>query len=355
MKEEIEEENLHEQTENMLKKIQEQLRLSEKALNFHIKPKQKLEEVEIPEVSKSVIIPKIKKSHQNIIKIKDSSFEFVNLEENFGKKPENAEFDDCCSICSSKIYFYKYICVVCKGCILCPKCEEEHDHPVIKCKFSQLSTLEDIYLYMNSRNPEMTNSQNNNFSFLNNIFFNKYELKLECNSNNFSMRPNSRKCIPITIQNLSSNELNCLQNKIILFGRNNKDLKIYTVKLDYILNKNEQVDTLITIESNDICKIYDFTVEIFSLVLDKLKSNILNFKVEINNDKEDEELNNFFKDYPKIAIEQKSIKQGIKKILDDTNNKYNPIIVMKYLKNCNGNVDDAFYNLGLQVNNNIII
>ena len=352
MKEEIEEDDIHAQTENMIKKIKEQMNLSEEALN--LQSKYKLDEVEISEISKSEIMPKSKNSNQNIIKIKDSSLEFVNLEENFNKKPENALFDDCCSICSSKIYFNKYICVVCRDCILCPKCEEDHDHPVVKCKFSQLSTLKDIYNYINTRNPEICINKNNSFGFLNN-FFNRYELKLESNSYNFTMRPNSKKNIPITIENLSSNELDCFQNKIILFGRNSKDLKIYSVKLDYKLNKSEQVDTFITIESQDNYKIYDFTIEIFSFVLNKLKSNILNFKVEINNDKEDEELNMFFRDYPKILIEPKSIKQGIKKILDDTNNKYNPIIVLQYLKNSNGNVEDAFYNLGLQINNNIII
>ena len=347
MKEE-EDEDIHLQTENVLNKIQEQMRLSEEALNLGNKPK--LEEVKVPEISKSVILPKSNKSNQNIIKIKDSSLEFVNLDENFSKKPENAPFDDCCSICSSKIYYCKYICIVCKDCILCQKCETEHKHPVLKCKFPQLSTLEHIYTYINTRNSEIKN-KNNNSNFLINIFSNKLELKLECNSNNFTMRPNSKKSIPISIQNLSSNELDCLSNKVVLFGRNNKDLKIYTVHLNHRLNKFEQIDTFINIESNDICKIYDFTIEIFSLKLNRLKSNILNFKVEINNDNEDEELNNYFKEYPKITIESKNIKKGIKKIMDDTNNKFNPIIVLQYLKNNNGDVDTTFFNLNNQINN----
>jgi len=355
MKEENENENenddIHAQTENMLKKIEEQMRLSKEVLNINKKPP-KLEKIDLPDISKSEILPKKNNlTNQNLIKIKDSALEFVNLEENFSKKPDNAPFDDFCSICSSKIYYIKYICIVCKDCILCQKCEGEHKHPVLKCKFNQLSTLEDIYTYINNNNTEIKNNQNNNQGFLSNFFFNKCEFKLECNSNSFSMRPNSQKFIPISITNLSNAEINCLKDKVVLFGRNSKDLNIYTVFLNNIINKSEQIDILIKIESNDICKIYDFTIELFSLVLNKLKSNVLNFKVEINNDKEDEELNNYFKEYPKITIESKNIKKGVKKILEDTNNKFNPIIVMQYLKNNNGNIDETFSNLTNNINN----
>ena len=123
-----EEEDIHLRTENILKKIQEQMRLAEEALNFE---RPKFEEVKEQGGSKSMVLSKAKNPHQNLIKIKDSSLEFVNLDENFAKKPANAIFDDCCSICSSKIYFNKYICVICENCILCPKCEVEHEHPVL--------------------------------------------------------------------------------------------------------------------------------------------------------------------------------------------------------------------------------
>ena len=174
------EDDIHIQTENMLKKIVQQLNLSKEALNFK-RPQPKFEKINLPDVSKSAKLPKTKKTNQNIIKIKDSSLEFVNLEENFVKKPENAPFDDICSICSSKIHYIKYICVVCKDCILCQKCEDEHKHPVLKCKFNQLSTLEDIYTYINTNNSEIKKNQKNNQGFLSNIFSNKFEFKLECN------------------------------------------------------------------------------------------------------------------------------------------------------------------------------
>ena len=347
-----EEEELHIKTQDVLKKIEEQMRLTEEALNYGGKPK--LEEVKLPDFSKSMTMPrKMKKSNQNLIKIEDSALEFVNLEENLAKKPDNAPFDDFCSICSSKIYFFKYICVVCKDCILCPKCEIEHEHPVLKCKFNQLSTLEHIYVYINTKNQEIKNSKAINLGFLSGIFSNKYEFKLECNSSSFTMRPNKKKFIPVTIHNLSSTEINCLKNKVVLFGRNNKDLKIYTVVLNDVINKSEQIEALVTIESNDICKIYDFSIEIFSLVLNKVKSNILNFKVEVNNDIEDEELDQYFMDYPKIKIESKDIKAGVKKVHEDTKKTYNPFTILEYLKNNNGNVNDTYLYLIKNNGNNI--
>ena len=346
--EKVQEDDIHTQTELMIKRIQEQMRLTQEVLNRGIT---RPNESDGFNPYKSMKLPSSKnenppKQHQNLIKIEDSSLEFVNLEENYAKKPENALFDDCCSICSSKIYFRKYICVVCKDCILCPKCEIEHEHPVLKCKSPPLSTLESVYVFINTRNQLVKDFKNNTSSgFLSNIFSKYYELKLESNSYEFTIRPNKKIRIPISISNLSGTEFDCGSNKVVLFGRNNKDLKIYTVCINDKLNKSEQTETFITIESNDICKVYDFTIELFSLLSSKLKNNILNFKIEVNNDNEEESLNDFFKEYPKVIIESKKIKEGVKKIYLDSKNKYDPLIILQYLKNNNGNVDEAFFEL----------
>jgi hypothetical protein len=326
-----EDEEIHNQTELMLQKIKEQMKITFETLQ---KPtnKKKVEE----------------KQNQNLIKIPDSELEFVNLEQDYAQKPENAIFDDICSICSSKIYYIKYICVVCTNCTLCPKCEIEHVHPVLKCKNKQFSKLEHAYIYINTKNQELKNSKNSSGSgFLSSIFSNKFELKLDCNSYAFTMRKNSKINIPITITNLSSSEIDCGTNKIALFGRNNKDLKVYSVYLKEKINKSQQIETSITIESNktEKEKKYDFTIEVFSLISNKLKSNILNFKVEINDDKDEDTLNEFFKDYPKIIIESKGIKEGVKKIYIDIKQKYDPMVILQYLKNNKGNVDDTFLEL----------
>ena len=345
--------DLFDQTEDISKKIEEQMRLTEEALNNFNEDKI----IRDKTYSKSMYLPRIKKKeNQNIVKIKDSSLEFVNLEENFSKKPEDALFDDCCSICSSKIYYIKYICVICKDCILCPKCEIEHEHPTLKCKFPQLSTLKDIYIYINTKNSEIKNNKNAG-GFLSDIFNNKSELKLECNSYQFSMRKNSKKIIPIVVYNLSGNDFDLKKNKIIIFARNNKDLNVHTKFLEGIMNKNDNLKIYVTVESVDICKTYDFTLELFSNSNAKLKSNELKFKVEINEDNDDDKLNEFFEkyqDFPEIFIEPANIKNAVKKILENTSTKFEPINILKSLKNNKGNIEETLNELSNKKINNIL-
>ena len=136
MKQENQDENknIYQETENVLQKMQEQLKLSEDALKK-------------PQYRRSMTVvnnPKIN-LNQNIVKIKDSSLEFVNIEDGFKEKPKDSPFDDICSICSSNIFTEKYLCLICKECILCQNCELNHLHPVIKWKNNQLSNLNKIY------------------------------------------------------------------------------------------------------------------------------------------------------------------------------------------------------------------
>ena len=350
-KEEEDVNDIVQQTENILKKIQEQMRLTEEVLSLS---KPNLEEVKSSDFSHSMMLPKSKKAPKNTFKIRESLQEFLNFDQNIDKKPEKSPFNDNCSFCNSKIYFNKYICIVC-DCILCPKCEINHEHPVLKCKFSQLSSLESIYIYINTKNQEVKNSRNNS-GFLSNIFSNKYELKMECTSNNFTMRPNSKKSIPITIHNLSNTDLDCEKNKVVIYGKNNKDLKVNITNINNKMNKNDFIETLVTIESNDKGKVYNFELEIYSSTMSsKLKSNILIFQVKINDDEIDEELNQFFKDYPKVTIESVNIKKGVKKIYEDTKHKHDPLTILFHLKKNNGNVDDTFYNLNYSNNNKLNI
>ena len=353
MKEKENKNDLFDQTEDISKKIEEQMRLTEEALNNFNEDKI----IRDKTYSKSMYLPRIKKKeNQNIVKIKDSSLEFVNLEENFSKKPEDALFDDCCSICSSKIYYIKYMCVICKDCILCPKCEIEHEHPTLKCKFPQLSTLKDIYIYINTKNSEIKNNKNAG-GFLSDIFNNKSELKLECNSYQFSMRKNSKKIIPIVVYNLSGNDFDLKKNKIIIFARNNKDLNVHTKFLEGVMNKNDNLKIYVTVESVDICKTYDFTLELFSNSNAKLKSNELKFKVEINEDSDDDKLNEFFEkyqDFPEIFIEPANIKNAVKKILENTSTKFEPINILKSLKNNKGNIEETLNELSNKKINNIL-
>lgn len=292
----------------------------------------------------------INKDKQNVVKLEDSNLEFVDINEDFSKKPHYAPFDEACSICSSKIYFKKYICIVCRDCVLCHNCQEDHLHPILKCKQAQLSNIQDIYSYLKNNNNEIKNmslekTKKNVKGLFSKFFSEKYELKLDCNSLNFSMRPNKRINIPITIQNLSGVPFNCEENNLTLFARGNKDLKVYEKKVEHILNKQEQIDVNMILESTEFCKIYYFTIELYTNEEIKLKTNILSFKLEVNKDEEDEELNEEFKNYPKIIVMNKNIKKGVKKILEDKTITQDPVTVMQFLKNNNGKIEETIKNL----------
>ena len=98
-------------------------------------------------------------------------------------------------------------------------------------------------------------------------------------------------------------------------------------------------------ESNDVQKKYYFSIELYTLEDIKFKSNTLSFTVEVNNDIEDELLNDEFKDYPKIIVMDKKIKKGVKEILEDKNITQDPVIVMQFLVNNKGNVEETIKNL----------
>ena len=56
------------------------------------------------------------------------------------------------------------------------------------------------------------------------------------------MRPNSKKDIPITIYNLSNTDFDCEKNKVTLYQRNNKNLKINSTYIKDKMNKNDQIE-----------------------------------------------------------------------------------------------------------------
>ena len=255
-----------------------------------------------------------------------------------------------CSICDGKIKNQKYICVICPDCILCPKCEETHIHPVLKCKSSQLSTLKDIYIYINKRNMVIQSFLKNEkdssgFKLFQDIFSEKYEIKLSSEYKTIYMRPNKSINIPITLQNISSNKVDCKLLHLFLISKNIKDLKVYDKELDLVINKREQNDVNILVESNNHISEYNFIVELYSLKNIKLKSNTLEFNIIVNDDEEEEELNEEFKEYPNIIISSKETKQGIKTIMENKLIKENPITIFQFLKNNNNDIDKTIDNL----------
>jgi hypothetical protein len=169
------------------------------------------------------------------------------------------------------------------------------------------------------------------------------------------MRPNKKLKIPITIQNLSKAPFDCSKNKLYLFTRNNKDLKVYEKSINSTLNAHQQIDVNMIIESNDVQKKYYFSIELYCIEDIKLKSNSLSCTVEVNDDIEDELLNEEFQEYPKIIVMNKTIKKGVKEILEDESITQDPVIVMQFLVNNKGDVKETIKNLKTMNSNKIIL
>ena len=269
----LEEEGLSSETEDVLKKIQEQLTLSEEALN---KTSYKR--------SVSLANPNINfNQNQNIVKIKDSSLEFVNIEDDFKNKPKDSPFDDICSICSSNIYLEKYLCLICKECILCPNCESNHLHPVIKWKNNQLSSLNKIFLFLSNCNKEIIDYNNKNKGGIFGINKPKYNFKLKSDIFKCSMKPNQKLEIPINIINLNNEIVDCNKLNLVLFGRNIKDLIVYNKEIKGKIKKEESIKTSINVESGKFCKMYHFEIGLFSSQDVELDFNTISFKVKVSN------------------------------------------------------------------------
>ena len=267
-------------------------------------------------------------------------------------------FNEICKSCGGQIKNIKYICVICPDCILCQKCESIHIHPVLKCKSIQLSSLKSVYIYMNKRNKVIQSFLKNEkdssvFGLFQDIFSAKYEINLSSPINKITMRPNKSIKIPITIQNLSSTKIECKLLQLYLLAKNIKDLKIYNYEIDLVINKREQNDIYMTVESNNHIGEYNFNVELYSIKNIKLKSNVLNFNIIVNDDEEEEELNEAFKDYLNIVVASKETKMGIKKIMENEDIKEDPITIFQFLKNNNNNVEKTLENLISKNSDNI--
>ena len=267
-------------------------------------------------------------------------------------------FNEICKSCGGQIKNIKYICVICPDCILCQKCESIHIHPVLKCKSIQLSSLKSVYIYMNKRNKVIQSFLKNEkdssvFGLFQDIFSAKYEINLSSPINKITMRPNKPIKIPITIQNLSSTKIECKLLQLYLLAKNIKDLKVYNYEIDLVINKREQNDIYMTVESNNHIGEYNFNVELYSIKNIKLKSNVLNFNIIVNDDEEEEELNETFKDYLNIVVASKETKMGIKKIMENEEIKEDPITIFQFLKNNNNNVEKTIENLISKNSDNI--
>ena len=234
------------------------------------------------------------------------------------------EFNTKCCLCNSVIQNTKYICIICANTSICKECEPKHNyHPLIKTNSIYFSTYEDIYTFIHR--TEKTKNKKNNIvsSILDSRVFNKTPkivyLKMIPFSYAFSMKPNSSLRLPLNIQNNSCNIINTpFQFHII--AKNTFDLCIPISTFE--INSFEPKETKafgITIKSCDTIKRYHNT----KLSLFSENNNILvhcpnvYINIETIEDQEEDELNEYFKNYPQVLVQNKANKLLLKQLIDE--------------------------------------
>jgi len=66
-------------------------------------------------------------------------------------------------------------------------------------------------------------------------------------------------------------------------------------------------------------------------------------------------IGDWVKDYPKITVMDKNIKKGVKKILEDKSIVQEPTLIMQFLVNNKGNIEETIKNLKSMDSNKIIL
>ena len=243
----------------------------------------------------SMIIEDNKKKDEEINRIKNNDDE-NNINNNYSlpvkdlNLPKNIFNSEVCTLCNKTLSSFKYICSICENCNLCEKCEDIHIHPCFKYKTMFLSNLPDTYKYID---------RNYNYKIpidskkMTKLIRKEYNLKIVPMTDlQFSLRPNKIIDIPVKILNLSDHEINSSQ--FIVLIKNNK-----------LININYEVDNIFSIKPHDeyelklLCRTSTsyskekINIEIYSAELKIRMSSRLNFdlEIEINEDKQDDELN----------------------------------------------------------------
>jgi len=280
--------------------------------------------------------------------------EFVNIKSDFKKPPADAIYNDVCTICSGNIFFIKYSCCICRDMIVCDQCEGGHSHPMIKFKEKELKTKEEVLGYMvkdtldyNDKEKDIGKVDKGMFKKLrelsDNIFDGKkYKLRLHSFTAKFSVRPNKRFKIPIVLLNETNKTIpNC---NILVLTRHNKDLKITPINLGCDIFPKEQHELVLECESNTQLKTYDFEIIVYSPTA-KIEAEPLKMQVEVNNDMEEENMNEFLAMYSKILSIPKKEKEIIIRIVKNGISIKHPYIIYNILVRNGWDIDGSMEEL----------
>jgi hypothetical protein len=229
------------------------------------------------------------------------------------------EIINICTICKKVIKDkIKYECCLCDKCILCQKCEEDHDHPCIKFKIGKtlLSNLLDCHSFISQKHNFPNNLP---ISFIKNIFNNTYDLLLQlCIDDHIEIRPNKSFELPILIKNYSEQPINT--DDFILIIKNYTKINIeYEIPKKTIIHPKNFLKVNLNCNSKDDTGREIIHIEVYSSTIKIRESKFSNINIDlmVSNDEEDEELNKKFIFYPKIQLLNKLRKKMLLYIFDN--------------------------------------
>lgn len=297
-------------------------------------------------------IQSMKNKENKILSLENENIDdFVHISSEHINKPKNRIFDDICSVCSSKIFYEKYICCICTNCSLCTNCEHCHNyHPLIKVNCQNISNLDEIYHFLSTH--QMKNKKPSTSSFFEDVFkLNTVEFKLEICSTYCSMRQNSILKLPIYIQNMSDKKIDKRVN-LYLVPKSSKDLYIPILKLRDGFDKNEGREYELEVRSNSNLKLFDFKVELYcSDDSVKISCDTVNMKIEVNVDADEDLINAKYAQFNRILIQSKHHKKMLDLLINEVErekvlnnemfNEISPIVVLHYFLNNDWNYEDT--------------
>ena len=204
--------------------------------------------------------------------------------------PDNIFSSEVCTFCFNTMTSSKYICSICENCNLCEKCESIHLHPCFKYKTQFLSNLTDTYKYID---------RNYNYHIpldskkMTKLIRKEYDLKiLPMTDLKFTLRPNKIYDMPVKVLNLSDTDINSSQFMVVV--KNNKLINIsYEIDKIFDIKPNEEYELKLICRTPNNNTLEQINIEIYSDQLKIRMSSRLNFdiEIEINKDDNDDKLN----------------------------------------------------------------
>ena len=260
---------------------------------------------------------------------------------------KHQNFKDKCSLCKGSFDNGKYGCLLCYNYFLCNKCEEHHYHPMIKYKTDCLSDavkkILDIRVSQYYKEDAFYKNLINGYK-LKNLY--KLGLRTNIASNSFIMGNNQKREINLLIKNL--NDFTIPKNTLNIIIKNQYDLKI-DINDDALfkdINSNFEIPIKLKIESNarNLLQEYSIRIEVISNNMDIISSPV-NLKVIVKNDKEEDELNSQFGEFPSIILLPKEKKKKLQYIIKEKISIKTPSEIKAIMEKFKWSIDDAISDL----------